>query len=109
MSVLIEVNEDSTLTLAIVVTDANGDAVVPTVATWTLTDRDGVVINTRTDISITPSVAMTVNVAGDDLQILDQTKAREYRLFTVETNRGSVNEPENIQTPFWVKNLKVIT
>jgi len=108
-SSLEEVNEGSTLTLEIEVTNADGVAVTPTVAKWTLTDRAGTVINSRADVSITPAETMTVNVAGDDNQILDQTNEREYRLFTVETDRGSTAKPENIQYEYWVKNLTVIT
>jgi len=105
----IEANEEATLTLDIKVTDADGNEVVPTVASWALTNREGVVINGRSDVSITPATTMRVNIAGDDLIIEDSTNEREYRLFTVKADRGDVNEPETIETPFWVKNLKNIT
>ena len=109
-SILTEPSEGSTLTLVVKITTALGVAVTPIAAAWTLSNRDGDIINSRENVAITPlSEAMTVNVAGDDLQIEDQTSKREYRLFTVVSDRGDVNLPETIQTPFWVKNLKVIT
>jgi len=107
---LIEIMEGSTFTLEVEVTNSSGVAVTPTAGTWTLTDRDGSVINSRSNIAITPlGEVMTVNLAADDLEILDQTNDREYRLFTVKTDRGDSAKPENIQYEFWVKNLKVIT
>jgi hypothetical protein len=110
MSILIEADEQSTLTLVTKITTALGVAVTPTAAAWTLTNKDGDIINSRTSVPMTPlSEAMTVNVAGDDLQIEDQANKREYRLFTVVSDRGDVNLPQTIQTPFWVKNLKAIT
>jgi len=110
MSILIEATENGTLTLEVKVTDAYGVAVTPTAAVYTVTNRDGDVINSQSDVAITPlGESMIVNLADDDLLIEDQTNDREYRLFTVETDRGSALLPETIETPFWVKNLKVIT
>lgn len=103
---LIEVNEQSTQEWEIIVKDA-GVEVTPTAATYTLTDRDGVVINAVEDEVITPSTLMTVTLAGNDLQIIDDTKKREYRILTIQTDRGNVAKPEKIETHFWVVNLKI--
>lgn len=110
MSILIEADEESTLTLVVKITTALGVAATPTAGFWTLSNRDGDIINSRENVVISPlSEAMTINLAGDDLQIEDQTSKREYRLFTVISDRGDAALPQTIQTPFWVKNLKVIT
>ena len=109
MSILIFADEKSTLTLETKVTDVYGVPVTPTVAAWTLTNREGDVINSRSGISMTPSESMIVDVAGDDLLIEDQSNKREYRLFTVITDRGDVAKPQTLETAFWVRNLKVIT
>ena len=110
MSILIEADEGSTLTLVVKITTALGVATTPIAGVWTLSNRDGDIINSRENVVISPlSEEMTINLAGDDLQIEDQTSKREYRLFTVVSDRGDVNLPQTIQTPFWVKNLKVIT
>lgn len=108
MAILIEVNEKSTQSFNVIVKDDAGDAVVPTVATYTLTTRDGTIVDEVDGLAITPSTLMKVILAGDNLEILDQTNEREYRLLTIETDRGDIAKPENLQTPFWVKNLKVI-
>jgi hypothetical protein len=109
MCVLIEVREKSTQTFKVTVTDEFGNAVTPTVATYTLSNRDGDIINNVEDEAITPAEEMWVTVAGDDLELESQANEREYRLLTVETDQGNVNKPENLQVAFWVKNLTVIT
>jgi len=109
-NITVEAQEQSTLTLTIKVTDASGDAVTPTAAKYTVTDKDGTVIDDQLDIAITPlGESMTVNLAGDNLEIIDQDNDRELRIFTVETDRGNVNLPENRAVKFWVNNLKAIT
>ena len=109
MPTLFEVRERSTQPFQVETFDDAGDPVIPIAAKYTLTDRDGTVINSVEDTVITPSLDMIVYLTDLDLQIIDQSNDREYRLLTVETDRGDITKPENIQTPFWVKNLKAIT
>jgi len=108
-SITIKVNEDSTLPVDVAVTDSAGDAVTPTACTYTLTDRDGTVINSVEDEAVTPAEVMRITLAGDDLQIVDQTKERELRKLLVKTDEGDSAKPQNIETLFWVKNLTAIT
>lgn len=71
--------------MKITIVDENGDALVPTAATWTLTDLEGSVINSRTDVAISPLASeMTVLMSGDDLAISDATNEYEIELFTFE-------------------------
>ena len=110
MSILIEVNEESTLTLNVtVIPGGSSSSVTPTAFTWTLTDRDGAVINSRTDVVVTPSDPTAVILTGDDLAIIDQTKSRELRIVTVKTDEGSSAKPQIQEKKIWVKNLTAIT
>lgn len=78
-------NEGGSVGMKIIIVDEDGDDLIPTAATWTLTTLDGTVINSRQDVAITPLAAeMTVLMSGDDLQILDQSNEYELRLFTFE-------------------------
>jgi len=104
-SILIEVEERSTQDFDVVVSDPDtGDAVTPTACTYTLTTRDGTVVNELSDEPVTPATSMRITLAGADLQILDETKRREYRILTINTDRANANEPENIEVHFWVLN-----
>ena len=49
-------------------TDTDGTAVTPSSITWTLTDSDGTVINSREDVAVaTPASTITIVLSGDDL------------------------------------------
>lgn len=63
-------NEESTAILSVTFTDSEGALVVPTYATWTLSDGDNAVVNSRSEVPITP-LASTVHIVmhGDDLAL----------------------------------------
>lgn len=102
-----EVNEKSSMCISITFYDEDGNEVTPDTATWTLTDRDGNVINSRLDVAITPATTVEISVTGDDLQIVDQTKKREKRIFLIEWEKDS--KPTKQTLEFWVKNLVAVT
>jgi len=106
-------DEQSSVGMKIVIVDGNGDALTPTAATWTLTDLSGTVINSREDVAIAALASeMTVLMTGNDLQILDQSKQLEMRLFTFE---GTYDPGDASPAPikesgeFPVYNLTVVT
>ena len=47
-------------------TDENGDSVVPNTVEYTL-KKEGVVVNSKEDISVTPSASVSISLVGDDL------------------------------------------
>ena len=105
--------EKSSVGMRITVVDEEGDDLIPSAATWTLTDLDGTVINSREDVAITPLAAeMTVLLSGDDLALTDQSNALEMRLFTFE---GTYDPGDASAAPikesgeFPVYNLKVVS
>lgn len=110
VNILKMAEEKGTLALLVVVTDENGTAVTPLSLRWTLSDRDGTIINNRNQVVVgVPASSQTIYLAGNDLQIIDQTKQQEWRLFTVQTDMGDLAKPQHIEKGFWVKNLKNIT
>jgi len=70
--------------------DEDSNAMAPDVATWTLTDLKGNIINSRTDVAIdTPDVEETIELSGNDLAVDGNDIVQ--RLITVEGTYTSVN------------------
>lgn len=67
--------EGSTFGIVFSFTDSAGASVVPNSLVWTLTDKDGNVINSRSSESITPGASVTVVLSGDDLALPDEDDA----------------------------------
>ena len=61
--------EESTYVVNAAFTDEDGDPVTPNDVAWSLYDRDGTVINSRSGVSLTPDTAVDIVLQGDDLQI----------------------------------------
>lgn len=102
-------NEKGTQQFLVEVLDMAGAPVVPTAFTWSLTDENGVIINSREDVSETPAASVTITLFGDDLQIIDSSKRTETRYLTVETDMGDAGLPWKEEKEFFVKNLKKVT
>lgn len=95
--------ERSTFVVRVDFTDEYGRPAVPDLAAWTLTNGDGAVINSLSDIPVSP-LASSVNIilTGDDLAILGE-RGREYRQLTVF---GNLNGKAFANCcDFWVVNL----
>ncbi len=70
------VGEKTTPTIQAVFTDENGDVVVPTAITWSLTDIEGTTINSRTDVSIgTPASTYNLTLDAADTTLLSTETA----------------------------------
>lgn len=79
--------EESTYVVTASFYDENDDPVTPTTVTWTLTDEDGVVINSREDVSITPGTSVDIVLSGDDLTC--GNAAHAARILTVDAMYNS--------------------
>lgn len=68
--------EEGTYVISLTFKDEDGTALTPTTLTWTLTDEDGTVVNSRSGVAA--SVAATINIvlSGDDLALSDAKKRR---------------------------------
>jgi len=63
-------DEKSTYAITVYFKDEDGDAVVPDSMKWTLTDRDGNIINSREDVEVSSlAAAEDIVLTDDDLQI----------------------------------------
>ncbi len=63
-------NEKSTYWITIGFLDEDNGAMAPDVATWTLTDMEGNVLNAREDVAIsTPETEEILELSGDDLAV----------------------------------------
>lgn len=81
-------NERATYVVTVSFTDESGAAVVPTAATWTLTDRAGAVINSHSNVTINPlSSTYNIVLSGADLALPD-IRFR-HRLVTVQWTYNS--------------------
>lgn len=108
----IDAGEESTLVITATFTDENGDAVTPQTAKWTLSDLDGTVINSRTEVAI-GSLASEVDVvlSGDDLA-LQSTTDTGRRAFLIEAtyNSALANDlPLNEEVQFDVNDFVKVT
>ncbi|MHA1809346.1 MAG: hypothetical protein ACTSYH_03435 [Candidatus Heimdallarchaeaceae archaeon] len=66
------VSDKATCGVQVSFTDEDGIALSPTTLTWTLTDGDGTVVNSRQDVSVSsPSSTETIVLSGDDLKYSD--------------------------------------
>ena len=99
--------------------DYNGSAITPTTMTWTLTDKDGTIINSREDVSISsPSTENEVFLSGDDLAIQSGETSKDevsrYLLMegTYAVTIGSTTytgKPIKGEYHFKIKNLKDVS
>jgi hypothetical protein len=61
--------EESTFIITASFTDEDDNNVTPNAINWTLTDADGVVINSQLDGSVTPGTSVDIVLSGDDLAL----------------------------------------
>ena len=88
-------------------------AVAPSSAYWSLTDRTGTVINSRSDVTITnPTSSENIVLKGADLAIMANENDEGVRILTVEAEYDSSlgsNLPLKEQIGFIVDSLIVVT
>ena len=78
--------EESSGSILIRFRDRDDQPVQPTSATWTLTEEDGTVINSREDVIISsPATQEEILLSGDDLALSNGfIGTAEAKIFTVE-------------------------
>lgn len=82
--------EESTYVIDIAFVDELGAAVAPDTMTWSLTNRQGEIINSRDGVSIgSPSSTETLVLKGDDLAIVGDKEV--MRIMTFEGTYTSTN------------------
>lgn len=103
--------EQSVFWITVAFLDEDSNAMAPDVATWTLTDVEGNIINAREDVSITtPETSETVELSGDDLAVDGNDIIQ--RLLTIEGTYTSdtygATKPFKIQIQFPVEPVIIV-
>jgi len=105
--------EESTFIITASFTDEDGNAVAPDTAIWTLTDKDGTVINSRSNVTITnPTNSEDIVLSGDDLALQIGESNIAIRILTVEATYDSdagSDLPLKESVEFIIDNLLKIT
>lgn len=104
-------DEQSTYVVTAAFTDENGDAVVPNSIVWSLTDEDGVVVNSREDEAVgSPAASIDIVLKGADLKVTGT--ADVVRVVTVEATYTSdlgANLPLKGAARFVIDNLVAVS
>jgi hypothetical protein len=106
------VPEKGTIFFDISFHDEDGADSTPTTITWTLTDSRGVVINSRTAVSVTPASAITIALSGVDNAIASTWADDGNHFLTIETIYTSTHGSgmtDKLQIPFKVKQLLAVS
>ena len=102
--------EEGTYIVTATFTDEDDASVIPDSITWTLTDKNGTVINSREDVSVaTPATAVDIVLSGDDLAV---TSTGTLRILTVEAvydSDAGLDLPLKDEARFHVTDLKNVT
>lgn len=89
-SLAVNAKDKSTIGVTATFTDADGSSVVPVSITWTLTDKEGTIINNRDQVVVaTPAASIDIVLSGDDLDI-GNTLGAGYVVLLVESVINSV-------------------
>ena len=89
--ILVKAVNKSTYIITSAFTDADGTAVTPNALTWSLTDYEGNVINSRSGVVVTPAASVSIVLGALDLDT-DQGK----RVFTIEGTYNSATHGNNL-------------
>jgi hypothetical protein len=63
--------EGSSYPVSVSMTDSAGSAMTPSSCTWSLYNQSGAVVNSRLNVTMTPSTAMTIVLLAADLDASD--------------------------------------
>jgi hypothetical protein len=85
--------EESTYVVRIAFYDEEGDAVIPKTLTWTLTDKVGDVVNSRSDVVVSGlDTSVSVVLSGEDLAISTHPSVDRLILFEGTYDSGLGND-----------------
>lgn len=101
--------EKSTYIVTVSFLDSEGAAVSPKLASWTLKDEDGNIVNSRDAVDIpTPSSEESIVLTGDDLALSDVDKP--YRYLLIEAQYDSTTYGNDLflrdEAKFKISNLE---
>jgi len=100
--------EESTYIVVATFVDEDDALITPNTITWTLSDLDGTIINSRENVSITPDTSVNIVLSGDDLAV----SGSRTRVVTVKATYDSsygVGLTLKAAAKFDIENLVVVT
>ena len=101
--------EEGHVSFSAAFTDEDGASVVPDTITWTLTDESGNVINSRSEVSVSPAAAVDIVLSGDDLSIGNYGTRRVLLIeYTFTSSLGS-GLPGKHQVSFKITDLVAVS
>jgi hypothetical protein len=107
-----EAVEESTFVATATFKDEDGTEITPNSVTWTLTDEEGTVINSKEDETETPATTVNIVLSGDDLALQSGEGYEGFRKLlvygTYNSDLGS-NLPYKAEARFKVINLEKVT
>lgn len=96
--------QEGNLIAVIAFTDSDGNAVTPSSAFWRLVDGDGTVINSRSNVTITPlSTSVEISLEGNDLPWSGDDFGDSYSIYLylsstyTEAGIGSVTQTQEVE------------
>lgn len=108
----VHATERSTYIITASFTDEDGDPVTPNAPlTWTLTDRDGNVINSRSAVTIAPDTSVDIVLTNNDLAIGTGASSRMYVLLIEGTYDSTLGSGLSLrdEARFTIDNLVKVT
>ena len=69
--------------------DEDDSLVVPNAVTWTLTDGNQKVVNSRSAVAATPASSITIVLSGDDLKLSDGEERKIRVDATYDSSNGT--------------------
>ncbi len=104
-----EAFESSTYVISVSFYDENDEVVTPKTFQWSLTETDGTIVNSRSDVVETPASTVNIVLSGDDLAITDNSPT--IRLVALEATYDSdfgTDLPLNEDYQFLINNIRAI-
>ena len=103
-------NEESTYIITCNFVDEDDTAVIPDTLSWTLTDLDGTVINSRSNVSVAvPTASYDIVLYGDDLAMqtgeTSQTAGRKLTISATYTSDAGTGLPLKDEVIFFIENF----
>lgn len=104
-----EAVEQSTFVVTVSFTDETGAPVTPNAGlAWTLTDRQGNVINSRSAVAITPGESVEIVLGGADLETGESDALRLLTVQGTYNSNAGTNLPLAEEVEFYVRGLAAL-
>lgn len=88
-------------------TDEDGASVVPSSVKWTLSDKNGAVINNRSFVTLTPGASVSWLISGADLCIGSYGTDRILTIDALYTSTLGSNIPLRAQASFSIEKFAI--